>query len=419
MTDTNKFAHLAGYKGDEIDTQDNASFGVPYLQFFNASQFHIDTEIEKGGWGIKSVDGYTPPPIGPIQTINHQGGRSSAMAVTNKPLEMALIWWAGPYVRWWPNGDKSKAPNLLHQDFLFKSMHKDHGGSAETGISVFVVLKCDESRSILEIPAKTFAVDDWLRIITLTRKRVAVMADFMKKSGELPKEAVLPVYSQWIKVGVGGNSQEGSADKTNIITHPEIEWPGFDSTQNKLSDFWKNASYRKPGKAMICDGDKQWSYVSQHITVEDLAEFVPSDEDMAKFAAMRLDLVTRNKSGFRAINPPVPDVIAKIKNQALALPAGQPDMPDDEVAAPGPTVQVSYDAAGNELPASHGKLTLGDEAKANPDVATKFFTFVKQSFDIGPKDVLAIFGVKSLLSVTLTQDEALAKLEQHINQVAA
>lgn len=409
---TSKFAHLAGYQGDEMDTQDNASFGVPYLQFFNASQFHIDTEIEKGGWGIKSTEQFTPPPIGPIQTINHQGGRSSNMAVTNQPLEMALIWWAGPYVRWWPSGDKSKAPNLIHQDFLFKSMHKEHGGAAETGMSIFVVLKCDESRSILEIPAKTFAVDDWLRIITLTRKRVGVMAEFMKKAGELPKDAVLPIYSQWIKVGVGGNSQEGNADKTNIITHPEIAWPGLEV---KLPDFWKAAAYRKVGKAMICDPDKQWSHVSQVLSVEDLAEFVPSDEDMAKFAAMRQDLATRNKSGFRAINAPVPDIIAKMKNQALALAApSEPSMPDDEPTAQ-TTAPVVYDANGNEVKAA--AQSLGDEVKADQSVANKFFSFVMQSFNIKPPEVLKILGAKSLTNVAMTQDEALAAIEQHINKV--
>lgn len=430
MTTVN-VSHLAGYKGEEMDTQEIGSFGVPYLQFFNPATLHVDTEIEKGGWGVKTGGdgGYTPPNFGPTQTITHQGNRTSNMVVTNKPLEMAIIWYSGPYTRWWPDGDRSKGPRIFHQDFLFQNMHKAQGGRAETGVSLFVALKCDEQRDILEILGKTYAVDDWLRILSLTRRRVAAVADFLIKAGELPKGFVLPIYSQWIKIGVGGFSTEGTGDKTSLIAHPEIEWPGLETP---LKALWTAAAQRKPGKAMICDGDKQWSQIKDVLKIDDLIACVPSDQDMARFDEQRKFLVEKHKTvGFRAIAAPTPENISKAKGEYMALPSGntdgEPPMPDEPGepvgptgpaataiidSTPAPAKQIAYDENGNEVVTSP---SLGEEVTANSKVASDFFNFVKKSFDVAPPKVFQILGVKSLTNVKISQDEALALIERFVN----
>lgn len=406
-----KLARLATAQATDVDkTEASASFGLPLLQWFNETPLHAGTLIKGGGWGIQKTESFIPPPIGPIQQIKHMTGSASMQAVTNKPLRMSVLWVTKPYVRWFVNGRDNPA-QYIEPEFLFDRMDMKvaanlglkSAGDAESGISVFVALEADPERRVYEIPVKTYCVEDWRRILKLVTISLSSVSKYFSESFEgWPKGQIIPIYSQWISVGVGGTSLEGGG-KQGAVTHPELLWPGIDMP---LEELWMNHAARKNNsekKAMVCDADSQWSFLRDKVSIEGLVHNIPDDADIELFENKRQELLAKINEGFRAILPATPDGIkaALTGSQLLSLPA-----PQDNDMGDGPAGE-SQGAVQNDAEAA--KQTVGQRA-ASQGYINQFFGMVREQVNLTPKAALTALGVTTLNDVDMTEEEALDKL---------
>ena len=363
--------YLGKYQGDKRD-EEQATVGLPVLQWFNRSDFHEGNLIFEGGFGIERKDNFIPPPIGEIETIQHNNNKSSQQA-TAKTVRMAFIGYTPQYSRWFVDGkntDKGRM-ELVVPKFGYDKMHEKLGGDTESGISAFVVLEKDPSRIAFELSLKTYAVADIERIIQQTKWRIQLLTKHLRENYDFPTNQTLPLYSQWVDVGTGPTTKEGGKDKGNC-THPEIVWPGVSLTTKEL---WSKFAVK--GKATVCNSLAQWTFVSKQLNPEDLMSAVPSEEDMDRFEAMRVELDSRMENGWKKI----------WKIEEL------PTMESKQLGSGGDTVSALC---------------------KTKDFISNFFTYAKGTYSLDSKTVLVALGVSSLDKCTLTipdANEVLAKYE--------
>lgn len=404
-----KLEQLKKATPSDFDKPDpSASVSLPILTWFNSAALHTGTLIKNGGWGIEKTETFMPPDIGPIQKIVHLGGGHSMRAVTNKPLRMVILGMSPLYTRWFVSG-KDKPPKYMDTEFFFKRLDKQvaqqHNNpdlaKAESGVSVFVALDKDPTRAIYEIPVKTFLVDDWIRLVSLIKLRTGAMHQYFIENFEgWDKNYQWPVYSQWVEIGVGGESLEGGNQKS-AVTHPEMKWPGVDLP---LEELWTNhANRRGDGKPMICDGMAQWSYLKDKFDMQGLVNDIPDDEDQALFDAQRIKIEEMMKKGFRKPLPGTPDGIrAALEGSRLlqlsgGVSSGQPD-------GDGVIGDVAGDPAGNIIG------SVAANCQVDPNFSTAFFKRVINETKVVPPKAMAIWDITNLSQLQLSPDEAIDAL---------
>lgn len=388
------YSHMSGHTSDDQMDQPAGLSGPPIIQWFNKTDQHDESIIANGGYGLKVIEGFDPPAdFGPVETISHSGGRSSLQAVTTE-LEFAIIGVTPRYCKWYLDGDRAKPPVYIDPEFMFEKMVLQYGGKAENGISLFVVLKCDPNRDLYELPFKTYAVEDATRIVEQTKWANSKVAKRLAELGDIKAGSTLALYNQWIKVGVGPTTKEGSGEKGNC-THPEIIWPN-----NKLAlrEYWKKYATIKK-KITVADDGAQRAFVSTFCTPDDLIARIPAPEDLDIFAQQKIAFKKMMDDGYRFIYS-LKDIDGILSKKSGYLPSGSPDQNFDE--------DGGEQSGGGSSPAEG---TVSYLVTHDPKFTNTFFMTLSNSYKINPKQVLAALGINNLGECMMALDEAYAAIE--------
>lgn len=265
--------------------------GFRRIIYYNRDyDYRSGTPIAEGGFGIEVTSGQHYAPIGPVMKIKHMGvnGIKEDEEAVSPKIEVAIVGVSEAYTQYWPDFDRSKRPILLPR--FFKSpdpVNKDQQKNAASGISLFVVCKCDKERELYELPMKTYNVDHVFTVLNQATVAANGIADYFKDQGN-PVNGKLPRFILWMTLKAGETTLEGGGPKKGACTHIVVEWP-------------------KPT-----------------MTSADYHSLIVSKEDYAHFRAQRKELDTMLASGFRKPQPAanLPELKeAYYQQKAIAAPA--------------------------------------------------------------------------------------------------
>lgn len=189
------------------------------MQHMNETPLHTKTEIARGGYGIKDVAGDAPE-IGPSQEIKHRGDRSTQMRVA-KMAEVAVIAASPLYFvcEWDSLTEVGRRDRLISARYVKPQDMPGTNGKCRSGISFFVVLKCDPKREVYEIPFRGFVTDEAKKLIGELRDINTRLGEEIKKSTGKPVKVLS--FAHWMPLGVVDDSvMVGSVEKS-MVTPPQ------------------------------------------------------------------------------------------------------------------------------------------------------------------------------------------------------
>ena len=213
---------VLGYELDD-SAEKPVETGFQRITYYNQDlNYHDGTAIARGGFGVDVANGVAVPPFGEVQKINHIGAdrkQTTAEAMVASSVEVAIIGASDAYTSYWPDSDKSKQPILAPQYFTAGDKN-----ATRSGISLFIVFRCDPEQKVWELPVKTFNVKNAQALLSQidagTRALKRYFVDEMKTriTGEFRR------YALWVTLAAGETIKVGG-DVQGNCTKVKIAWP--------------------------------------------------------------------------------------------------------------------------------------------------------------------------------------------------
>jgi hypothetical protein len=300
-----------------INDDDRKATTFPYIIYYNRSDKHADTSIEKGGFGIKADDPARPPaPIGPIEDIPH--GDTTAKEAVARQITCAVIGATGMY-------RKLRVADLTGNDndrgtVYISTKEKINYPKSSGAMTFFVVLACDPNipalldyykanpgmftvndpakpaLTLYQIDFKSNNVINATRVLTNMQNAASLATAHMGTLRGTPYKASLPRFALWHDLRATATSiMTGAAGPYNC-THLSIAWRNNPNTD---ADKFVKAFLKRDAYGEMVDDKAEWLEVQKFETGATFyCQFVGGTL-YRHFEAMRMQLDDILHAGYR------------------------------------------------------------------------------------------------------------------------